>query len=96
MLAGQDNTLDTYDLSFLDPVIQLNVHLPGSGAIAELAFWESLDDVPDSSGGSDGSGGSGGSEDDPTSVPEPHSVLSLLGLGLASLGSWMFKRNKAA
>ena len=118
LLAGQDNTLDTYDLSFLDPVIQLNVHLPGSGAIAELAFWESLDDVPDNSddgdgsdgsdgagdgsGGSDGSDGSDdmdfpdGSEDRPTSVPEPRSVLSLLGLGLAGIGSWMLKRNKIA
>ena len=64
LLPGEDNTLETYDLSFLDPVVQLNVHLPGSGAIADLAFWESPDDVPDDSdsgGGSDGSGGSGGS-----------------------------------
>jgi|GEM_PF-4503045 len=91
LLPGQDNTLQTYDLSSLDSVVRLDVHLPGSGAIAALAF----EDIPtvegeappdDSGGGSDGSGGGGSGHT--TSVPEPGSVFSLFAFGVIGMGSW--------
>ncbi|NES81192.1 MAG: PEP-CTERM sorting domain-containing protein, partial [Moorea sp. SIO2B7] len=75
---GTDNSLSTYDFSYLPEysVTKLDIKLPGSGAVSGIKFTD-FPDPPKPS----------------KKVPEPTSTLGLLMLGAIGAGS-VFKRYK--
>ncbi|NEO21901.1 MULTISPECIES: PEP-CTERM sorting domain-containing protein [unclassified Moorena] len=78
LTLGTDNSLSTYDFSYLPEysVTKLDIKLPGSGAVSGIKFRD-FPDPPKPS----------------KKVPEPTSTLGLLMLGAMGAGS-VFKRYK--